>query len=423
MSIPPTKRRYIHPLSIIPHRPDDAPLVCLPVNVYWVAFLLFAIDSSKYPEAWLGTLEENQQARNDVRRLIEMLIMIEDCEDFAMTPQDCCVEVQILVRINVDTGRIEQSRDGGTTWEGSPKDPITQIIEPPPPVTSGVSVNKCDAATNGRQHFEDWVAHVSDAFDVALGVVEFITIVAAAIANALLILITGGAITAFEALLLELIGGVCAAVWEAGKTVWDEYWISDNLDVVLCSFYCNMLDDGSFDDAAYSKAMTYLKSNLPASVAKSLAIGMFTSIGRQGINKWCSYGAAADSDCSDCGCLDCMETWSPRIVDGTPLAIINSVVGNEMLGTAVYAPTLSAPPYIFAIQTTGDDDCCTIKEVYINDAPVGIVYHIPCGQPRSMAFPYPTTVIPSGSPGSNTVQLLDSIPFTVRIVFAGATVD
>jgi hypothetical protein len=312
---------------------------------------------------------------------------------------------------------VEISIDNGNTWKPSPKDPITLITEPIPPVISGISANKCDAATNGKQHFSDWVAHVSDAFDVAVGFLEFAILVAAAIINILLLYLTGGALTAGEGLFIEIIGNIMAAVWEAGKTAFVEYWTSDNVDIVMCAMYCNISDDGSFTDTGYAGMVGDLRAKLPSSPAKELAIGMFQSIGRQGLNKWVSYGNAAESDCSDCECQACDDDWAIWHDDGQHG--VNLVFGDDTNGHYVQLTATQASNnnyYAIVTRPTGDDCCVWLTYDFVGGTPAGEgAFGTRCGGTDG-DFQTKGTLPFGGAVWQAQVQATE--PFTVRFRFA-----
>jgi len=290
------------PFDIVPYRPFDEPTVCLPINIHWVKILYGMVYNFRYPENWAGTLEENRQARADVLEIVDMLGRLETCMS-----DKCCTPVTVQSRVTTG-GKIEVSYDGGQTYEPSPTGVGSYIVEQSPPVTRRVTATKCDAASNGLQHIQDWQARVSILFDTATGAVEFAVGVALIIADILLILVTGGSITAFETAILTAIGGICTGVWQVGKEIFDNYFTSDVWDTVLCTLYCRMSPDGSYTDKQFSQVIADLYAKLPSSIAKTFLIEWLKSVGRAGLNNICSYGNSADADCSSCDC-DCNEIW------------------------------------------------------------------------------------------------------------------
>jgi len=234
-----------------------------------------------------------------------------DCED----GMACCTPVQVTFRVNPTTGLIEQSSGGGA-WQPAANTLQSVIVEPVPPVTSGTSATKCDAATNLAGQVDVWIDQVSNDFTTATSLVEFATAVFEAILAAVLVILSAGTLTPIEALIIPTIGAALAAAWGAGRAVFDAYWTTENKDKILCAAVCNIGDDGSFTDAQFSAFWNKCNTVLPPSPAKMLFMGFLSSVGRQGLNAMAATGMSADSDCSDCPCGACATTWAVGNVDG-----------------------------------------------------------------------------------------------------------
>jgi hypothetical protein len=309
------------PLEIIPFRPDEEPLICVSFNRHWLPFIHAALYPSRYPEAWLGTLEENRQARQDVLLLIDTIFQEVDC----MSGCGCCEELTLIVlhQVNTITLQMEISIDGGITWTPDPQSPANQITQQPAPVTSGMSATKCDAATNGKQHMEDWIAGVSTAFDTYGTFFEWAVQVVLVLVGIILWILSAGALTAAEIAIIEAIAGALHQVFSSGKVAWDNFWTSDERDVILCAFACNISNDGTFDAAGYEGVFTYIRQNMSEGAQKVLFLAMLGVIGRTGLNNACSYGESAEADCGGCDCSSCFEGWTaamsttPEPVTGT----------------------------------------------------------------------------------------------------------
>jgi len=311
------------PLPPPPAHPDEPPFVCVQINQSWIPYIIGLLRPAKFPEYWSGTLAENRNARRDVQNLIYQFQNREDCGDMASN-QDCCIDIQVLTQVNVDTGNIEISIDNGLTWQPKGGTVKTFIPNPVPPVTSGVSANKCDAATNGMAQFQYWIDHTSDAFDIAVTLLEFAILVAGIIANAVLLIVTGGGITAFEAAIFEVLGAALAAVWAGGKTLFANYWTVEVKDNLVCALYCHIGEDGSFTEAQFQAFRRNIRDVMPAGAAKTLFLGFIDSVSRQGLNSMCASGATGDADCSDCSCNCNWNNWEIWIGGGTILTQTSS---------------------------------------------------------------------------------------------------
>jgi hypothetical protein len=81
----------------------DAPYYCLIINVEWIGHLIGVLDALDQLDAWIGTSEQIDNARQEVRKLITA---INPCEDsnlvFRQNPENLC--------------QLEQSVDGGINW-------------------------------------------------------------------------------------------------------------------------------------------------------------------------------------------------------------------------------------------------------------------------------------------------------------------
>lgn len=291
----------------------------------------------------------------------------------------CCVPPAITVRINPTSGQVEQSDDGGLTWEPQPGGLPSVIVTPVPPVTAGTSATKCDAATNVRGQVEEWVSHVSDDFTTAVTLLDFALAVLEAILIAVVTILSAGTLTAVQALVLPTIAAALTAAWGAGKTVFDDYWTTDNFDIVLCAVFCHIGDDGSFTDSQFSATWNQINADLPPSPAKMLFMGFLSSVGTPGLNAMAATGLSADSDCSDCvECLDCWEKWSIMGDDPTHFHGQITAVGDGFIEATT--GTTGGNKYLL-IRTPSADSCCVVPEIEVlsGDFSGGLTGWTDCG--------------------------------------------
>lgn len=261
----------------------------------------------------------------------------------------CCDQPVLIYRINPDTGNVEQSSDGGTTWTPAAGGLQSVIVQPVPPVTSGVAGTKCDAATNVAGQVQVWIDQVSNDFTTAVTILEFATAVLEAILVAVVTILSAGTLTAAEALVLPTIAAALYAAWGAGKTVFDDYWTTDIKTKILCAAYCNISDDGSFTDAQFSAFWNKVNADLPAGPPKMLFMGFLSSVGAAGLNAMAATGSSADSDCSDCDCNPCAD---PCEIEWTFFGVTDIV----KIDDCHYTMTTTGVGH-FAF-TSGDQDLC-----------------------------------------------------------------
>lgn len=329
----------------------------------------------------------------------------------------CCEEKAIIVRVNPTTGQVEQSSDGGSTWQPQPSGLPSVIVTPVPPVTSGVAGNKCDAATNLSGQVDVWIDQVTTDFDTAISLFEFAVGVFEAILAAVLAILSAGALTPLEALVLPTIGVAVAAAYGAGKTAFVDYWTTDVKQEILCAAYCNIGADGSFTDAQFSAMWNRLNSNLLPAPAKMLFMAFLSSVGTPGINAMAASGASSDSDCGDCDCGECLiDNWTITIYSGNPVGSIVAV-GDDYIDVQTEAVAGFGGAYFAQIQTNSPTRCCTFAGYEVlSGTGVTALKGITCGSPL-----WPTTEVSDKSAGDpvNTirVQTVDGSSSIVRISF------
>jgi hypothetical protein len=401
------------PLTPPPCHPDEPPFVCIQINTSWIPYIIGLLRPAKFPEYWSGTLDENRNARRDVQNLIDQFQVMESCEDMT----NCCLDLYIIQRVNVDTGNVEISIDGGTTWQPAPGSLPTKIIEPAPPVTSGTSATKCDAATNAMEQVQGWIDHVTLAFDIAAGLVDFAIAVASAILDAILLILSEGALTAAEAQIIAIITGAITAIWEGGKAIFADYWTPEIKDDILCSLYCTIGEDGHFTDAQFAAFRQKISAKLPGGAAKALFLGFIGSVGRQGLNAMAASGNSALADCAHCACDDdCASSWASADISNRTWGKI--VARDSVAGSIDIESDLLATDsfYYCVIKTPTDMDCCIFDHSIGNPTPddgTGAAW-VECGVTQDLSH------LTFGIASGHCVNLLvwkSTAPFQIRVFF------
>jgi len=180
---------------------------------------------------------------------------------------------------------------------------------------------------------------------------------------------------------LGVLGAALAAAWGAGKVVFDNYWTTENKDIVFCAAVCTIGDDGSFTDAQFSEFWNRCNSDLPPSPAKMLFMGFLSSVGKQGLNAMAASGTSADSDCSDCSCPDCPDGCT---VEWTFFGVTDVVKVSD----CTYTMTRDTSLGHFAF-TSGDQDL----GCYYEQSGVGFASTWPVGSPTASPVNPNTTAI------------------------------
>lgn len=245
-----------------------------------------------------------------------------DCEENGMVK--CCIEPVIQKRIDPVTGRPQVSYDGGA-WTGDPQDPQNAVIRPQPPVTSGVVDSACTAALNAYNGMLSLIADSSSNIATASTAYELATLVAAALLNVFLIVVTGGIASPLVLTITGIVWGVGTAVFELGQAGFDAYWgNTDTLDELKCALVDNIGSDGSFTDAQYEAFRTQFKFNSPSSPARDFVLTSLGVGGSAGLSVMATLGDAEGGDCSDCE-----EPTGQQIWYVNAMGVVTSVYPDE----------------------------------------------------------------------------------------------
>lgn len=289
------------PLKIIPFRPDETPTVCIEINMHWIPFLIAAVYPSRYPEAWLGTLEENKQARQDVLELIRLFMEAFDCG----MSSDCCPENLTIIiqhQLAADQSSMEMSIDGGQTWLPDSTDPRAQIPETPAPVGSVVAT-KCDAAENIVQGLQEAQVIISNTASGEGSLQEIALEVITAILAFLLLPPAGAAI------LLTVVIGLVRHFLALGKANYDALFTSEHWDIVRCAFFCALDDNGKLSAAGMNGAKIYIYQHMPGdnhpNGAAQNHVDLINFVGLAGLNLIAYTYQSSGANCSACECDTC----------------------------------------------------------------------------------------------------------------------
>lgn len=285
---------------------DDCPIRCIGINDEWLSHLIGLLEALDQPDTWLGTYTEIQDTRDQVNEIIAAFMEAKLC---------CCNETRVVTNTRfTSAGKMEVSYDGGTTWEPAPSssDPRLTIPVMPPLVFEGGDKTKCDAATNGLEHIKDVQTGVKNHLSEGLTAIELAAVligllVAAAVAAGL----TGGP---GALIFVPLIIQIMAAIAGLAPEVYDGIFTTDVWDKTLCVLYCHIGENGQFDQAGFDAVVSDLETKLPGGSSPTGAAANVSSFVKvwqlAGLNNACSYGNAADADCSSCDCGLCQSKWS-----------------------------------------------------------------------------------------------------------------
>jgi len=411
------------PIPDVIDPPDSMPMtLCIPRNRDHMAAFFGALYQLTVWNSWQqdGTEHGKELAAVWWRYFLSWDRVMNDleCEDGM---NECCTEPAIILRINPTTGNVEQSSDGGVTWTPQAGNLQSVIVTPVPPVTNGVANTKCDAASNVKGQVDVWIDQVSNDFTTATSLLEFGVAVLVAILSAVLVVLSAGALTPLEALVLPTIGAALAAAWGAGKAVFDAYWSTANRDQVFCAAVCTIGDDGSFTEAQFTAFWQRCNAHLPPSPAKMLFMGFLSSVGRAGLCAMAASGTSADSDCSDCVCDEVCnaDLWDVWNLSGMDVGTIISRGSNFLIVESVNHPDFGGEVGQIVITTNEPSICCSLlsaDEVGTGTGAIELRQAV-CG---AAIWPAATGIdfVDDSMCTVYAFKTAGSVPFRVKFVFA-----
>jgi len=382
----------------MPYLTPDAPpddLVCLqiriPNDITWIGIVKGALSEL--------LLSYNFEPFGDYTPAETVQRFIAMYDDFVFSECDmgCCYD--IVERRATSDGEL-QIRINGGDWQQDPNDPRLTGSSLPPPVLDETHT-KCDAATNGQQHLQDYIA----AYSEALGAASSIVVLAGEVA----LLIVAILIAPESApLILPLLFAAASAAFLLGQAAWDSYFTSDVYDDILCALYCNIGDDGQFTDEQYTAFVDKLQADMPDGVAKDTFINSVIAMGAKGINNMCSYGESADADCSSCDCTDApcdYSTWDIWLAAGT-------LISRNRHHIIAAAANGGDGHYYLNLCSPAPDTCCCYVTYDSGGVGMEAIGYNPCGSSQAdgshLGFAYTNQ-------SANAFAFKSNAPFTLTL--------
>jgi len=385
---------------------DDGTRMCVKVVIpnmprHRQAFI-GAIDTLCHAYNWQSDAGHNAIAAAALWREIWSDMMTQfytnECDDMTQ----CCYDT-VLHRVTPD-GHI-QINVNGSGWIDDPNDPRVTGTQLPPPVTDETHT-KCDFATNGKQHFQDYISQESE----AIGATANIFVLATAVAT-LIVALFFGQLEAIPVIVPVILASIPALIG-LGQAAWDAYWTSDALDVILCALYCTMADDGSFDQNRLNRFVARLRANLVPGVAADVLINQITAIGAIGLSNMCAYGSSADADCSSCPCGCFIADWDVLECGGI-------IIDRDATSITIQATIDTLSGQYQATIYSGDPNrcCCTNGlEIISGDSPTAYCYNT-CGVTPNCADFEVCGLYPNGATELNSILAAAIHPFTIKYLF------
>lgn len=201
------------------------------------------------------------------------------------------------LRYHAETDAVQYTPDGGTTWTNAPEfDPRhSSTLLRPPLTTSDV---RCDSAANMVKWLHDFI----DALIAAGSTASEILLVVNVLLEFLELL------TGFASVIINLIVEAAGTLATIGSAALDAAFTSDQYDLLLCIFYCNMDTAGNVSIDQLTAIQTAVTNQLNATAAGvvNLILGLQ---GETGLTNAGRIGSET-GDCSGCECPPTCHEWT-----------------------------------------------------------------------------------------------------------------
>lgn len=396
----------------------EPPTICLEVSCAFIPYLLGLLELARWPDRFTGTTEQQEHSAGLFRDLMQELAMSCGCNG------QLTIVIEHRITIN---GTWEISIDGGETWTPDPESPFNTLPQLPPPVTAGIVVDKCAAASYGVEHAQAWkdeyVAQLTEQTEVKEKIMALLlTLLELCLTAAGVAWLTGAAAALFAGMINYLHMQPAAFNALFTSEVWQDF---------LCVLQCNMQDDGTFSANGFQNVIDDCETEIsggfgPTSAALWLQ-NMVKMIQIRGLNQICAYGTISSMDCTDCACDTCGGNWDiwqfgemldtgihppgTFILGGTV-----NVSGGLWVEYASGATSNPPPAHAVTIKSPAAGDCCAIYYETLTGE-ITNFFIINCGDAQDPAN-WNFSVLQGSN--ANAVELASSQPFTVRVTFLGA---
>jgi hypothetical protein len=280
---------------------------------------------------------------------------------------NCCDDGTsiILHRIDPETGLMQVSVDGGTTWTSDPQDPRVSGVVQPPSVTAGINPDKCNAAQAINSGYQGMILHTIAQKTNSASQAELIAGMAAVIVG-----IFGGAI---PAAITAIFGGAISFLIESDASTMSAAFTETTFGQIKCALFCTIGDNGAFTDTQFSALLAKIGTDVTDSYAKTATLGFFRDLQAVGLNNWASTRISTGADCSDCDCAMPCDTDNWVTLFGTDVSRTSS----HIVTAAVFSSG-DFGGYGVIIEANANDKCCQMTATAIVGS-ITTVLFIACG--------------------------------------------
>lgn len=193
------------------------------------------------------------------------------------------------IRVNPETGEVEQTFDGGATWTPNPDADPRQSPAARAPALTGDNA-QCDAAAGMVGATRDAIELTVNSLSVGMGATSLLAL--------LLNFMPGVGIVA------DIVLAVVAGAYVIGKTAIDVAMTSEVYDELLCILLENIDSDGQMSVTQYSAARDQVDADIGGVAALAIKL-MWDGQGEVGLSNAGSLSGET-GDCDECG-VTCLE--------------------------------------------------------------------------------------------------------------------
>lgn len=336
--------------------PDTRVCFCfnLPDDAHHMAIFWGMLETLCQPRFWDSPDEATRyQMANYYRQIFADNRACFD-EVLQMANRGCGCDGEPITRYNQD-GLLEESTDGGETWETTLADPrLTGTIVPPPLWLLTPGDHSCEAAITARANYEAMSNEIlGNAVDI--GVPAFAEVVA-------LIVCTFSAGVACA--IAQLIATFAVIVIQIGASAIEAALTTEMWDAFQCILFCH-----SSDDAVYSESQWQaVKDDIAAQFDGNQEFWLWNLVnmlGPVGLTNMARTGVTADGDCDDCSCNPCAVEGIWMLESDVPEVWVQAPeVSPNVVRLSSYVPnSIPNGQYIvwkYGTPTQGNNCCYTL---------------------------------------------------------------
>jgi hypothetical protein len=315
----------------------------------------------------------------------------------------CCCDDQIPVQYRYsDTGVLQQSTDGGVTWNDAPEfDPRNNSPQFPPMSGADGADKRCIAATGAaallKEQVGDQLTDDMTRYTLSQLITDWVSTMI-------------GTSNPFQALLTVIANQIFALVIATLRPA-----LTDPVYATFkCILYCRMSDDATFTQSKFDLVRSDITDQI-GGIAGIFLEHLVYLLGVTGLENLCRAGGASTGDCSDCpDCRSCPERFEAWDLGGGISGADIIEVGDDY----IICNSVGGGRQTICVSTGTADGCCTVASVEILSGGYSdFVDGVACGNAPVVG----NITFHIGIPGCyNTVAMFtdSGVPFSAKITFS-----